>query len=183
MNKTLLTIAAASSLALGGLSVAQIASAEGYGDSTTEQAPVTQETAETSVQDVDIVPIQDTEQTPAEGADGPEGPERAEGPDRDRGRHHRGGCGDLDAAAEAIGIDVDELRAALESGQSVADVATANDVDPDVVVDALVEAAEDHLDDKVEAGRLTEAEAGERLAEKADRIEDRVFGDDDNEAA
>ena len=40
--------------------------------------------------------------------------------------------------AEAIGIDVETLREELRSGATVAEIAEANGVDPQVVVDALV---------------------------------------------
>ena len=41
-------------------------------------------------------------------------------------------------AAEVIGIDADDLRAALHDGQTIAQVAEANGVDPQDVIDALV---------------------------------------------
>lgn len=96
------------------------------------------------------------------------------------GRRGRGeGCGkSLDAAAEAIGIEADELKAALEEGQSIAEVAEANGVDADVVVDALVANAEARIDEKVAEGRLTDDEAAEKLAEKTERIEARVDGEE-----
>jgi transposase-like protein len=77
--------------------------------------------------------------------------------------------------AEAIGIEPDALREALDAGQSVADVATANGVDPAAVVDALVDHAEERLAEKVAEGDLTQAEADERLAERTERTNDRVF--------
>lgn len=55
------------------------------------------------------------------------------------GGRHGGRLGKaLDTAATAIGVTVDELKTALQSGQSIADVATANGVDPQAVIDALV---------------------------------------------
>ena len=51
----------------------------------------------------------------------------AEGDEREGRRGRRGGCG-LEAAADAIGITETELRAALDEGQSIADVAEANGV-------------------------------------------------------
>ena len=110
------------------------------------------------------------------------------GEERDGERRRGGrGCGGhkhLDTVAEVIGIEESELRAALEDGQSVADVAEANGVDPQEVVDALVAEAEARLDAKVEDGRLTEEEAADKLAEKTDRIEDRIddTATDDDEA-
>ena len=40
--------------------------------------------------------------------------------------------------AEAIGIDVETLREELRNGATVAEIAEANGVDPQVVIDALV---------------------------------------------
>jgi hypothetical protein len=80
----------------------------------------------------------------------------------------------LEVAAEAIGIEADTLREALQGGSTLSDVAEANGVDPQVVVDALLGDVEDHLADEVAEGDLTQAEADERLAEAAERIPERV---------
>jgi hypothetical protein len=44
----------------------------------------------------------------------------------------------LETAADAIGIDVRDLRAALRGGRTITQVAEANGVDPQDVIDALV---------------------------------------------
>jgi hypothetical protein len=90
----------------------------------------------------------------------------------------RGGCGGrgIGDAAEAIGIAPEELRQALEAGSTIADVAEANGVDPATVVGALVSNAQDRLDEQVADGTLTRAEADERIAERTERAENRVFG-------
>jgi hypothetical protein len=49
------------------------------------------------------------------------------------------------ALADAIGIPVEDLRAALREGQSVAEVAEANGVEPQAVVDALAARATDRI--------------------------------------
>jgi hypothetical protein len=60
------------------------------------------------------------------------------------GRHDRGpGQGQFrilsgEVVADAIGIDVETLREELRTGATVAEVAEANGVDPQVVIDALV---------------------------------------------
>lgn len=51
----------------------------------------------------------------------------------------------LEAAAQAIGIEVDALREALRNGQTVAQVAQANNVSVDTVVDAMVQDAREHI--------------------------------------
>lgn len=55
----------------------------------------------------------------------------------------------LDAAATAIGISVDDLRTELESGKTIADVAKANNVDVNTVIDAMVKAATDQLRERI----------------------------------
>jgi hypothetical protein len=99
---------------------------------------------------------------------------------------HRGGPGGgphgmrgmaLDTAAEAIGITTDELRDALVDGSTIAEVAAANDVDVQTVIDALVAEANDRLDAAVAAGDLTEAEAAERSADLEERVTAHVNGE------
>lgn len=82
-------------------------------------------------------------------------------PDGRPGHHkHRGER--LAVAAEAVGMTVDELEAELRDGKSIADVAEANDVDLDTVIDALVADG---------MARLQEAEETlpERVAEMVNR--------------
>ena len=100
---------------------------------------------------------------------GPGGPG---GPGGHRGFHPR-----LDAAADAIGITEDELRAALRDGSSIAEVAEANDVDVQTVIDALVADATAHIDEEVAEGDLTEDEAAERKADLEERITALVNGE------
>ncbi|MGH9136242.1 MAG: hypothetical protein ACRD0G_04235 [Acidimicrobiales bacterium] len=69
----------------------------------------------------------------------------------------------LDTAAETIGIEPSELRAALEDGQTIAEVAEANGVDPATVIDAMVAEAQARLDDRAEnlEERITDLVNGE----------------------
>jgi polyhydroxyalkanoate synthesis regulator phasin len=83
----------------------------------------------------------------------------------------------LDAAAAALGISEDDLRAALEDGQSIADVAAAQGVDVQTVIDALVAEAQTHLDEKVAAGDLTQEEADARLSQLTEGITAMVNGE------
>jgi hypothetical protein len=91
---------------------------------------------------------------------------------------HRGGGGgaDLSVAATTIGVSADELRTALQSGQSIADVATAKGVAPQAVIDAMVAAMNQRLAASVTAGKLTQAKADELAASAATRISDVVNG-------
>jgi len=92
------------------------------------------------------------------------------------GRFGRGGK-HLDLIAETIGIEADDLRAALEDGQTIGEVAADNGVDASVVVDALVAEMETKFDEAVTDGRLTEEQAAERLAGAADRAQALVDGE------
>jgi hypothetical protein len=101
----------------------------------------------------------------------------AEGPKGDCGRDGRGhGVGDLNAAAQALGMTADELRTALQGGKSLADVAKEKGIDVSKVVDALVAQLKAHLDQEVAEGEHTQAEADQRLADAKTRIEALVNG-------
>jgi hypothetical protein len=91
------------------------------------------------------------------------------------GDHHvHGMFGGLDAAASYLGLTDAELRAKLEDGSTLADVAKAQDKSVDGLVAALVTAAKKDVADAVAAGRLTEAQQTEILADLEARITDLV---------
>jgi len=83
----------------------------------------------------------------------------------------------LNAAAEAIGITVEDLRTAVREGDTIADVAAANDVDVQTVIDALVAEATTRVDAAVADGELTEAKAVERKADLVEHITAMVNGE------
>ncbi len=90
---------------------------------------------------------------------------------------HGGGPGgglQLEAAAEALGLTVDELRTAAEDGSSLADLAEQEGVSTDVLVSKLVAAAKTRLADAVADGRLTQAQADGRATELQTRITERL---------
>lgn len=89
-----------------------------------------------------------------------------------RGRHARRVLR-ADAVAELIGIDRETLRAELEAGQSIADVAEANGVDVQTVIDGLIAEAQNRIDAAIERG-LDEERAAERLEKITERIEEGV---------
>ena len=76
----------------------------------------------------------------------------------------------LETAADALGVTESELLSALEDGQSMADVAEEQGVDVQEVVDALVAAATERLDQAVEDGRVDEDRAEEMKAALPERI-------------
>lgn len=86
------------------------------------------------------------------------------------GHHH--GAGGLDAAATYLGLTEAELRAQLEAGKSLAQVAQDRQKSVDGLVQALVAEAKEKLDAAVEAGRLTEAQR----QSMASGLEQRITG-------
>ncbi|MEE6296119.1 hypothetical protein [Georgenia wangjunii] len=93
-----------------------------------------------------------------------------------RGHHGARGTGgvSLDAAAEALDLTTEELRAELEQGSTLADVAETQGVETAAVVDALVEAASERLEAAVADGSLSQAEADERAAALEKRMTEAV---------
>lgn len=92
------------------------------------------------------------------------------------GDHGPGHGADLSAAASYLGLTAAQLRTSLESGKSLADVATAQGKSVDGLVAALVDAAKQRLDADVSAGRLTDAQRKAILADLEARITKLVNG-------
>lgn len=98
------------------------------------------------------------------------------------GRHGEGrrGPGRLamsETVSELLGLDNGEIRDQLRDGASLADIATANDVDPQTLVDALVAEAQERVDEAVANGRIDEADVAEKTADLEERISDFVNGE------
>jgi hypothetical protein len=92
-------------------------------------------------------------------------------------RHARLALGTV--VADTIGIERSELRDALRSGQSIAEVAQAHGVDPQAVVDAVLQAINARVDQAVANGRI-DADRGATIkakaAEKVPTFVNRHFG-------
>lgn len=95
-------------------------------------------------------------------------------PDRGGVHGRRGHHANFGTVTELLGIDGETLRTELQGGSTLAEVAEANGVSTDELVDALVADAMEHLDAAVENGRLDQAEADERAADLEERITERV---------
>jgi hypothetical protein len=102
-------------------------------------------------------------------------PERPDGPGWHGGG--RGWFGDLSVVAEALGIEEDALRDALADGQTLAEIATANGVDVQAVIDAIITEAQAHLDEALADGRIDADQLAELQAELTERITDLVNGE------
>lgn len=86
----------------------------------------------------------------------------------------RGPGAGIDAAAEALGIDLGELMTQLRDGATIAEIAEAAGIDLQGVTDAMLAEAKTHLDERVASGDLTQEQADARLAELSEKIDDIV---------
>lgn len=77
-------------------------------------------------------------------------------------------------AATALGMTEAELRTELEAGNSIAQVAKAKGVALQTVIDALVAKQQAHIAEHVAEGKLTQAEADEKLANLEARVTEMV---------
>ena len=106
--------------------------------------------------------------------------------DGDNDAGHPGGPGglgghveavtDTSVVAKAIGITEADLKTALASGQTVAAVAKAHNVDLQVVIDALVADSESELAAAVANGSITQAQADVQKANLVQRATDQANG-------
>ena len=83
---------------------------------------------------------------------------------------------DTSVAAKAIGISESDLVTDLKNGQTMADIAKANNVDPQKVIDALVADGKQELAAAVTAGTLTQAQADSMQTDLTQRMTDQVNG-------
>ena len=81
---------------------------------------------------------------------------------------------DTTVVANAIGISETDLITALKSGQSIAQVAAAHNVDVQKVIDALVAAAKDNIAAALKAGKITQAQADQANANVVQRVTNQV---------
>jgi hypothetical protein len=81
-------------------------------------------------------------------------------------RHHRVRVFVRKVVLETIGIDRPTLRSELRSGKTIGEIATAHNVEPATVIDALVTGATTKLDAAAAAGKIT--------TERAQKIEARL---------
>jgi hypothetical protein len=87
------------------------------------------------------------------------------------------GPGLLEPAADYLGLEPDALADRLFEGESLADIAEAEDKEVTGLVDALVAAARERLDDALAEGRLDETDRDEILERIRDRVTELVRGE------
>jgi hypothetical protein len=152
-----------------GQSIAQVAEAEGIDVQTVIDALVAAATEQLEVLEA-ALPEHMTDLVNREGWGEHDGPGRPGHGPRFLGAR-------LEAAAEAIGITADELRTALEDGSTIAEVAEANGVDVQTVIDALVAEATARIEAAVADGSLDAQRADELQANLVERITAHVNGE------
>ena len=75
----------------------------------------------------------------------------------------------LEAAAKALGMTATDLEAQFRAGQTLEQIATAKKVAVKTVQDAVIAALQTQLAADVKAGKITQAQADQKLADaKAD---------------
>lgn len=108
----------------------------------------------------------------------PENGTEDEAPTNDHRRGPRGLRGARgEAVAEALGMTTDEVKAALQEGSTLAEIAAAQGISEADLVSALVANAQAHLDELVAAGELTAEEAAEKSAGLEERVTNAVNAD------
>ena len=80
----------------------------------------------------------------------------------------------LTIAAQQLEITPADLRDAITGGATIAELADAAGVDTTAIVDAYVDIYRERLDGAVEQGRLTQAEADEKLLQIAEQAADKL---------
>ena len=104
-------------------------------------------------------------------------PSEREGRGGRGGRGHHGKFGGGFEVLEELGLTQEEVRAGFEAGNTLAETAAEQGITQDQLVDALVAQAMERADAAVESGRLTQAEADEKLADVEARITEKVTAD------
>ena len=74
-----------------------------------------------------------------------------------------GGAAVTDAAAKALGLTSEALHTQLKAGKTISEIAAAQKVDVKTVQAAVIAAFKTQLEADVKAGKLTQAQADERL--------------------
>ncbi len=89
-------------------------------------------------------------------------------------QHKHGGKFTNEELLTLLKIDADTLHQELKAGKSLADIAAAQGVDKQKVIDLMVKQATERLNQAVQAGKLTQAQADEKKAELQEKIKERV---------
>ncbi len=81
----------------------------------------------------------------------------------------------IETVAEELGLSEDDVWIALDEGRTLAELAQAHGVDPQVLIDALMVEEEEWIAELLEDGELTEEEAAEWRTDSLEMIEELVY--------
>ncbi len=203
MKKTIVTLAVAGAVAVGGAALAAPALAESV--TPTASAPSTTTSPEatpgTDAPATELSSRQARISAALEGlvADGTLTPEQSStvastlAAELPRGGHHDDDHDDRDgfgraafgqvaaATATALGLSEDELRTELRGGASIAALAQERGVDVDTVITAITDAARTQIDQGVADGRITQAQADSMVANLTAKVTEEVNETDDDD--
>jgi len=84
----------------------------------------------------------------------------------------------IDVVADLTGLSTDQIAAERADGESIADIAEANGVSAEAVVEATLVARKELLDAKVADGTITQEQADVAYDRMTERVTDRVTSDE-----
>ncbi|WP_028608369.1 hypothetical protein [Paenibacillus harenae] len=97
------------------------------------------------------------------------------------GKHGAGGKsgfgGNLDSVASALSLTVEELRAEVTGGKTIAAIATEKGIAVQTVIDAMVSGQKTKLSEKLASGTITQEQYDERLAAAVEHATKHVNGE------
>ncbi|MBU5352671.1 gas vesicle protein GvpG [Paenibacillus barcinonensis] len=82
----------------------------------------------------------------------------------------------VDKLASLLGVTASELTSSLQNGKSLAEIATAQNVNVQTLIQQLVNARKADLQQELKDGKITQAQYDERVADLTQRITDLVNG-------
>ncbi len=108
-------------------------------------------------------------------------PDLSEREGKGRGHRHGQRGASLEALEETLGLSGEEIRAELEAGNTLADVAEAQGVSVEDLADQLIANMEERLDQAVENGRIDEDKADEIREGLEEKVDERLNSEFDGE--
>lgn len=96
---------------------------------------------------------------------------------RPEGRHGPRGFGAGEDLAAILGLEGEDIRAALKDGSSLSDLADQQGVDSQELVDAIVAASEERVNGALKSDRIDQEKADEILAGAEEKAESIVNGE------
>lgn len=82
----------------------------------------------------------------------------------------------MDKLASLLGVTASELTSSLQNGKSLAEIATAQNVNVQTLIQQLVNDRKTDLQQELKDGKITQAQYDERVADLTQRITDLVNG-------